>query len=98
MISVVILNIYSCHIQEPLNFRALTLGKLHSPPVVTQLSPTDVKDQLCSHSQSSPALFIGITKHHLNTKLQAGVIKGHGTYKLTIILFFLEAEIKPSFK
>lgn len=60
-----ILNIYSCHLQEQLNFRALTLGKLHSPPVVTHLSPTDASDQLCSLTDSSPALFKDITQHYL---------------------------------
>lgn len=66
--------------------------------VMIHPSPTDTHDQLCSQVQSSPALFKDTTQHYLNTKLQSGVIKGPGTCKLTVILFFLEVEIKPSFK
>lgn len=98
IISAFILNIYSYHHQEPLNFRALTLGKCHSLPVMTHLSPTDANNELCSQAQSSPALFRDITQHYLIAKLQSGVMKGPGTYELCIIFFFLELEIKPSFK
>lgn len=55
-----ILNIYSYHLQEQLNFRALTLGKLHTPPVVTHLSPT-MPVISCAASLTAALLFSKIS-------------------------------------
>lgn len=59
IIPVLNLKMYLYGLQEPPNFRALNLGNLDSPIVMTHQSPTEVNDLFCP--VSSPAHF---KRHH----------------------------------
>lgn len=78
------LKIYLYCLQELQNPRALTLGKLHSPIVMTHQSPTDANDPFCSLCVSKSAHF---KKHYSTlsyTKLQFDAIGRSATYELTV--------------